>query len=278
MKNAKRIIALLLTALLLMAIPMEAFAAKAAEEPEAEVTEEVTEAQAADLSVIKKLFSLKKAEKEEEKVAEDTTVVVAKTEKATKKTEEKVTEQETSNLGKVATMYLFFTSANKKIPHLWIYIENNTDKSLQMGPYTIEPYGAVSMGAWKDRGDGAGIYINLERYWVKEATYGRAFYIKSRISQAALNRVGKSFERHNYWNWGFNCVWFALGVWNIATFKFIPFLFSPRIALGFMFLYGARRPKFTIKKETKPSRCYKYQNGGTLKVVKPGVLYTKTGV
>lgn len=178
----------------------------------------------------------------------------------------------------VATMYLVFTSANPKIPHLWIYIENETDETLKIGPYKLEPHGAVSMGAWKDRGMGAGIYINLERYWVKEATYGRAFYIKTKVSRGELEKVGKSLDRHNYWNWGLNCVWFAVSVWDKCTPKIVPFLFSPRISLAFMFLYGAKRPDFQFKKLYNSSKAYKYITGGELEPVYEGVLYTNTGV
>ncbi len=187
-------------------------------------------------------------------------------------------EKKVNKFENVATMYLIYTSANPKIPHLWIYIENETDETLNIGPYKLEPHGAVSMGAWKDRGMGAGIHINLERYWVKDETYGRAFYIKTKVSRSELERVGKKLDRHNYWNWGLNCVWFALSIWNTCTVKFVPFLFSPRIALVFMFLYGARRPDFTIKKLTNSSKAYKYVTGGKLEKVYPGVLYTKTGV
>ena len=178
----------------------------------------------------------------------------------------------------VATMYLVFTSANPKVPHLWIYIENETNETLNIGPYKLKPNGAVSMGAWKDRGDGAGIYINLERHWVKDATYGRAFYIKTNVSRSELKRIGNSLDRHNYWNWGLNCAWFATSIWNICSVKFVPFLISPRLCLVVMLAYGAKRPDFKFKKEPNESNCYKYITGGTLKKCSYGATVTSTGV
>lgn len=188
--------------------------------------------------------------------------------------------EEESDLGAndVATLYLVFTSANPKIPHLWIYIENETSETLQLGPYKIEGHGAVSLGAWKDRGNGAGIHINLERYWVKSETYGRAYYIKTGVTKNELKRMGNALDRHNYWNWTFNCAYFAVSMWNIASVKFIPFLISPRLELVVMLLYGAKRPDFKFKKLNDGSKCYKYITGGSLERVNSGALYTNTGV
>lgn len=234
------------------------------------------------------VFSSAALFKKKAKAAEETTteavVDEAETEAAEEETEAPKAEpkKEKSSLAKklekVGTIYLFYSSANPKVPHLWIYIQSSCDESLQIGPYTLEPHGAVSIGAWQDRvGNGAGIYFNLERYWVKEATYGRSFCIKNSLTRGDVARIGNALDRHNYWNWGLNCVFFALSMWTLATPKFVPFLFSPRIALAFMFLYGARRPNFTISK-CGASSTYKYITGGSLKNVTASGLFTNYGV
>ncbi|GEM_PF-4411202 len=217
----------------------------------------------------------KLGKKEETATAEEAADAEAAAEETVAETEAK---KKVNKLENVATMYLLYTSANKLEPHFWVYIVNNTDETLMVGPYALEPYGSVSIGSWDDRGSGHGIHFNLERYWVKEETYGRAFSIKTKVNRFELEMLGKKFKVHNYWNWGLNCVWFATSMWNTCTIKFVPFLFSPRFSLAFMFLYGAKRPDYTIEKLNDSSKCYKYQKGGTLKTVVPGALFTNYGV
>ena len=181
------------------------------------------------------------------------------------------------SLEKVADIYLIFTTANPKIPHLWIYIVSKTDKTLTVGHYRLPAGESVSIGAWKDRGNGPGIHYNLERYWVKEETYGRAIAIKGSINETELKLITATINSHNYWNWVFNCVWFATSVWNKANLRIVPFLCSPRIACAFMLLYGGRRPDFTIEKLYNPNKVYKHTDDG-LQVVYRSALWTSTGV
>ena len=254
------------------AAPAEAAAPADATAPAAETAKRKT---------LKEKIADKKAAKAAEKAAKEAAKAA---EKAAKEAAAAATAAETTEAQKVnkrenvATMYLIYTSANKLEPHFWIYIVNNTDETLMVGPYALEPHGTVSIGSWDDRGMGKGIHFNLERYWVKEETYGRAFSIKTSVNRKELEKLGSKFKRHNYWNWGFNCVWFATCMWNSCTIKFVPFLFSPRFSLAFMFLYGAKRPDYTIQKLNSASKCYKYQDDGTLKPVVPGVLFTNYGV
>ena len=84
--------------------------------------------------------------------------------------------------GKVATLYLNVSNANPKYPHCWLYFVNETDEPIQVGYYTVPAGDSVSVGNFRDRGNGSGIYYNLERYWVKEATYGRTFSMSTSVS------------------------------------------------------------------------------------------------
>jgi len=178
---------------------------------------------------------------------------------------------------KVADIYLLISTANPKIPHMWIYIVNTSDKTLTVGHYKLPAGEAVSMGAWKDRGMGAGIHYNMERYWVKEETYNRTIYIKGTITESELSAVTSTINRHNYWNWGLNCAWFASCVWNSANIKIVPYLLDPYFMAPFMYLYGAKKLDFTISKCTNYKQTYKHTDEG-LKTLYPSVLYTSTGV
>lgn len=193
--------------------------------------------------------------------------------------EEKDEEEDSvSSLTNVAELYLFYTTANPEMPHMWLYFVNTSDMTLEVGPYKLKPGKAVSMGTWRDRGNGAGIHYNLERYWVKKATYDRAYYIKTDVNLMELKSFSKSLDAHNNWSWPFNCCWFAVTAWNKCSLKQIPYLFFPQAELFFMKIYGAQRPTFTISKETSSNNVYKYVTGGSLERVVTGALYTNTGV
>ncbi len=177
----------------------------------------------------------------------------------------------------VATMYLMVSNANPAKPHVWIYMENETKETFTVGHYKLKGNEALSMGAFKDRGEGNGIHYNLERYWVKDATYGRTFSLKTTVTRNEMERISNCVNRHNYWNWIFNCNWFATCVWNIASPKKILYLIAPHITRVEMILWGARRPDFKISKLYNEDKVYKHTDDG-LKIVSWRVLPTNTGV
>lgn len=180
-------------------------------------------------------------------------------------------------LENVATMYLCVSNANPKMPHMWIYIVNTSDSVLDVAGYKIKPGSALSMGCFKDRGSGEGIHFNLERYWVKDATYDRTFCMSTNVSRSELDRVTSSLARHNYWNWLFNCSWFATSIWNICSPRKMLYLFAPQIERVIMLAYGARRPNIKFQKLYDEDLVFKYTSDG-LKPVAYRVLPTKTGV
>lgn len=191
--------------------------------------------------------------------------------------EEEETVKSGSGMDAVANIYLLISTANPKLPHMWIYIENISDHTLKIGHYDLAAGDSLSMGSWKDRGQGEGIHYNMERYWIKDETYERTIYIKSTINEFELDNLSDTINRHNYWNYFFNCAWFAVCVWNCCTIKFVPFLISPYIISPFLFLYGAKKLDFEIPKLTTNKKCYKHTEEG-LERLYPGVLVTSTGV
>ncbi len=249
MKNMKRFIAALMAVIMIAAIPMSANAALFSWRNKTAETETTAEADAA--------------------VAEATEdMTEAAPEETTKAPEEKTTSSSSSfslfsGRNTVAKMWVFVTFANPKVPHCWIYIVNLTDKPLKVcDNYSIKPHGDFSMGAFKARGtDGPGIYFNLERHWIKPETYGRAYCMSTNVSASEMQSVANAIKRHDYWNWGFNCCWFATSIWNICSPRKLLYLFSPYIMVGQMLVYGAKRPDFKIPKMADASQCYKYEDG-----------------
>ncbi len=231
MKSFKKIIALIMALVIFAAVPMSASAALFSRNTK-------TQAAAAD-----------------EPDVEETTEAATEAPKSSGSL--------FGGINTVAKMWVFVTFANPKVPHCWIYIVNLTDKPLRVcDNYYIKPHGDFSMGAFKARGtDGPGIYFNLERHWIKPETYGRAYCMSTNVSASEMQSVANAIKRHDYWNWGFNCCWFATSIWNICSPRKLLYLFSPYIMVGQMLIWGAKRPDFTIPKMTDASQCYKYENG-----------------
>lgn len=188
-------------------------------------------------------------------------------------------EEEEADEDVVAKMYLLISNANPKEPHVWIYIENISDSKLMLGDdYTIGVGSSVSMGAWKARGtDESGIYFNLERYWVKDATYDRTYYMVTDVTATELKAVGSALAAHDYWNWVFNCGWFATSMWNLCSPKKVYYLFVPHLIRVEMILFGAKKLDHKIQKLNSASKVYKYHADG-ITVVSSSALYTNYGV
>lgn len=236
--------------------------------------------------------SIFKRKKKETTTAEETTAK-AKKETTTKKsgkakketttaaeektTKKKKTFKEAIGANRVANVYLLISAAQADKPHVWIYVENISDKPITVGHYTCPAGDSVSLGAWRDRGRGAGIHYNLERYWVKAETYTRTIYLKATITAAELKMVTFTIKHHDYWTWPFNCGWFATSVWNKTTFKQVPYLFWPQLIRIPMYILGAKNLDFTIKKLGDPSRTYKHTKDGMV-VMNSSALWTNTGV
>lgn len=180
--------------------------------------------------------------------------------------------------GNVGTLYIIYSPANKREPHMWIYLVNNSDSPLEFGHYTVPAGGCVSVGNFHDRGSGAGIHYNLERYWVKPATYERSYYLKTSVTASELRRCGSAMKLMNHWDYVFcNCSMFATTIWNICSPRKIIHLGFPHISFVEMLLWGAKKLDFTISKVGSTGSVYKYTREG-IEPIKYAVVLTNYGV
>ena len=182
-------------------------------------------------------------------------------------------------LGKeiVANVYILYSTANTFFPHIWIYVENISNKSLTIGHYTLPKGEAVSMGCWSDRGDGNGVHYNLERYYCNEDTYFNNVYLKTTATESQLKAASRCCSAFNFWTWSFNCTLFATMFWNCCSVKILPYLFFPALDGALMRLYGAKHVDFEISKLNNPKKVYKHTRDG-LRVCCAETLVTTVGV
>ncbi|MBR5827116.1 MAG: hypothetical protein IKY78_08545 [Clostridia bacterium] len=125
--------------------------------------------------------------------------------------------------------------------HMWIYVENLTNKSMKVGAYTLPKNGGVSIGTFgPTRYDGYGIYYNVESYCYTE--YGMSGYksLTEDLTAAELKTLSDGILSYrNSWGPFRNCVAFASQMWNLNSEKKLSNLIFPAFANLQMTFKGA---------------------------------------
>ncbi len=129
----------------------------------------------------------------------------------------------------VANMYLCHRRSRAAIfGHCWVYIENISDETLQVGAYRCPPGQGVSLGNWFiTRSDGNGIYYNVEAYVGNVFGTGGMSAIKDTLTRAELQNVSRKAAKLNYWGLFYNCSFYAAMVWNAGSGKKVVPLLHP---------------------------------------------------
>lgn len=154
-----------------------------------------------------------------------------------------VTPQPSGN-GKVAKMRLCSNwTGLPSLGHIWIYFENISDHTLQVGAYTLPVGEGVSVGSFAlTRSDGAGIYYNIESYTGNVIGMNDSLYIEKEINESQLKAVSNYILIANFWDpIIFNCLFFASMAWNIGGGGFVfPICIFPFITRLQLRLHGAK--------------------------------------
>ena len=141
----------------------------------------------------------------------------------------------------VANMYLCHTrSIETLFGHTWVYIENISNETLQIGAYACPPGQGVTVGTWAlTRNDGWGIYYNLESYCINTFGAKRVRAMKDTLTRAELAKVSARVTKQNFWEFFFvNCSFYAAAVWNAKRRKkVVPFIHPTVVWLQIM-LHG----------------------------------------
>ncbi len=115
----------------------------------------------------------------------------------------------------VANYYIFVMETDiHPIGHMWVYIENLTNKPMKVGYYTIPAKKGMSVGVFA-RKDGFGIYYNVEAY--TQTVYGmeNQICLKDQLTAEKVKDVSDALINFpNHWDPIFNCMYFAFKIWN----------------------------------------------------------------
>lgn len=115
----------------------------------------------------------------------------------------------------VANYYIYVMETDiHPIGHMWVYLENLTDKPMKVGLYTVPAHKGMSVGVFA-RKDGLGIYYNVEAY--TQTVYGMKDQIclEDKLTAEKVKDVSDALLNYNnHWDPIFNCMYFAFRIWN----------------------------------------------------------------
>lgn len=145
----------------------------------------------------------------------------------------------------VATMYL--CSCVYVFPisgHTWIYVENNTNRTIRVGLYDVPPGQGVSIGSFSfSVSDGWGLYYNVEAF--RENNKDRediTWSIPEELTASELQTLTDELVGYyNSWGFGRNCSYFAFNMWNAVTGDHYFSLLIPAISQLMLIIGGAEK-------------------------------------
>lgn len=128
----------------------------------------------------------------------------------------------------VVEMYICARKITSPFGHMWVYFQNKSDKTLQVGAYSLPVGQGVSVGVFGlTRSDGIGIYYNIEAYSVNRYGVDSVICMQEKLTEEELEKVSTRIARSNFWDlFIFNCMGTAFSIWNTGSnVKLIPLIF-----------------------------------------------------
>lgn len=173
----------------------------------------------------------------------------------------------------VANYYIFVMETDiHPIGHMWVYLENLTNKPMQVGYYTVPAYEAVSIGVFA-RKDGFGIYYNVEAY--TQSVYGmeNQICLKDQLTAEKVKDVSDALiDFPNHWDPIFNCMYFAFKIWNAGCSrdkKLIHLVWPP---LGTLQIKMKNPIRGVIMQGVTADKAFRQVNSGSRGYLKPVTL------
>lgn len=160
--------------------------------------------------------------------------------------------------------------------HVWIYVENLTNKPIQVGAYEVAAKEGVSVGTFgPTRYDGYGIYYNVEAYCQTEYGMKGLSSLTEELTADELQKVNDGILGYkNGWSIFRNCVTFSAKIWNLISTKKLSNLIFPAFTNIQLSIKGSQRDS-VVQKAVKAGDVYRQVGSGsdaTLKNVKDSSL------
>ena len=146
--------------------------------------------------------------------------------------------------------------------HVFLYVENLSEKTLKIGPYDLPPREGVSIGTFGfTRADGFGVYFNVEAYVYNAYGDQGILCLSSNLTAKELEKFSSRLLYSNTWDFMFyNCVSFAFMMWDtVAAPVLIPLLIPALGRLQIRLYGGQAAPKMFYPSQ---NRVYKMRGSG----------------
>ncbi len=131
----------------------------------------------------------------------------------------------------VARMYIAHRSRDYNTNgHTWIYIENLTNGSIQVGAVVVPKGKGVSVGTYGTTiADGAGLYYNVEAWRYRNVDPIDWIHISKDLTEEDLVKVSNKIVNTNHWSYILNCAYAAIRIWNTVPGDKLVFLYFPTL-------------------------------------------------
>ena len=173
----------------------------------------------------------------------------------------------------VANYYIFVMETDiHPIGHMWVYLENLTDKPMKVGYYTVPAHEAVSIGVFA-RKDGFGIYYNVEAY--TQTVYGmeNQICLKDQLTAQKVKDVSDALiDFPNHWDPIFNCMYFAFKIWNAGCSREKRLLHLVWPPLGTLQIKRKGYHRGVMMKGVTMDKAYRQVGSGARGYLKPATL------
>ncbi len=152
----------------------------------------------------------------------------------------------------------------KGIGHAWIYIENVSDRNLQVGHYSLPPNEGVSVGLFSFTcADGIGIYYNVEAYCCNVHGGDGLVSITTDLDMNEMEKLSKNLRNYlNHWDPFFNCMYFAFSMWNSVSGKKLVPLVIPALGQMQLRIHGGKADNLKMFCPP-PERVYRLRGRGS---------------
>ncbi len=155
--------------------------------------------------------------------------------------------------------------------HTWIYVENLSDREQRVGLYDLPVGQGVSIGSFSfSVSDGWGIYYNIEAFRENRDNNSSNHWTKTKeLSQSELDSLSRNIANYvNYWDFYFNCAFFAFSIWNSASGDFLIPLVIPAISQLEVILAGGKKGVLEMYEPTE-DQVFRQRGSGSSAYLEP---------
>ena len=155
--------------------------------------------------------------------------------------------------------------------HTWIYVENLSDRVQRVGLYDLPVGQGVSIGSFSfSVADGWGVYYNIEAFRENRDNNSSNHWTKTKeLTQSELDSLSNNIANYvNYWDFYFNCAFFAFSIWNSVSVDFLIPLVIPAISQLEVILAGGKKGVLEMYEPTE-DQIFRQRGSGSSAYLEP---------